>query len=152
MDRLYQRLVAVAALLIGVAFLWQTSPLPASARLVPYLASGAAITLILAYLIAQRFVKPEQAEEGEEEDDDATFLPFSTTLVVTVAYLAAIYYLGFYVATAVLLVFAPIIRSTSGSRKWIVSGTFAGISILVLRVVFQGALAVPTPQGLLLPF
>ncbi|MBI2218913.1 MAG: tripartite tricarboxylate transporter TctB family protein [Candidatus Rokubacteria bacterium] len=141
-----QRLVGLALLVLGAGSLVETFRIKddwSGARLMPLLVAVALLALGVAHVVSRAPAMAPPAA-GERADIGRVVLALS----VLVAYVALFTTLGFFVATAALLL---VLVGALGRYRWpVTAGLALGLAV-ACHVVFRVWLGMPLPDGLLGP-
>lgn len=150
MSLMQDRLSALAPLALGGYMFWKSASFSEAGRIFPRLIAGLLILAALV-IIARSFLG--RAVEGEHQQQAMTgevssWFDLYQVMGLTLVYVLAIPYAGFYLAT---LVFIPVTTVLSGLRRpGVIAATTIGF-LLVIWVLARHVFYVPLPAGVLLP-
>ena len=134
--------ISVLLIALGCGAFWVASTeYGDGTQYTPMIYSAALIALSLVLLLVALFRK-DRAGDGSKPQSISRLL---TVLGFIAAYIALIYYLGFYAATEIFLVsFMIAMKATTPVKAVLISTVVTGLLYLFFSVV----LLVPTPRGL----
>lgn len=146
--------IGIAGILVGVVMLFSISDLPDLSAMFPNAVAWAliaigAVEVVRHYIVGRRADKelPEAAEDDAVEGASGQVKPVLIFLVATIAYVALIPVIGFYVVTIVFLVGLMV---ALGIRKlWVFLGVPVALTAIIY-LTFTLQLNVPLPEGILL--
>jgi Tripartite tricarboxylate transporter TctB family len=116
-----------------------------SPRTMPFAMAAMITGLALALMIMSvvRGAPPDQAQQVEAEGDTQTRLRVGALFVSSVAYIAAMGWVGYFAASALFVACTALLF---GNRRWVVILVMMLLAPLALRLFFEKFMVIPLPE------
>ncbi len=141
-------LAGLACLVVALVFYIQGMDLSPKADLYPKILE-IFVAMMGVFLITRGALTARTSSKVEEVDFDR--IKGIVIVIASILYVAAIYYIGFYVSTLFFLALCSWYLSQKGLniRAFSISGGFGLFLTVLLYLLFTAILKVPTPEGIL---